>query len=142
MSQQSSNGSLATESTFDHSLSTLSKTISPDGLKGRLFRLTWLYVINFQVDDTVDAPRLLKLKPSPSVSQKPRPWSMVTNTEAKTTDLSLLSDGSSPNNSTGNTPDSAEALDSSESSSIDRRLGKELKLKKSLGEFWFIKCEW
>lgn len=63
---------------------------------------------------------------------------MVTNTEAKTTDLSLLSDGSSPNNSTGNTPDSAEALDSSESSSIDRRLGKELKLKKSLGKFQFV----
>lgn len=60
----------------------------------------------------------------------------MVNSEGKTgggTDLSLLSDGSSPNNSTGNTPDSAEALDSSESSSIDRRIGKDIKLKRAGG---------
>ncbi|CAG9763282.1 unnamed protein product [Ceutorhynchus assimilis] len=112
VSQQSSEGSLATESTFDHSpSSTLSKGVSPDSLK----------------EDSISH---LKLKPSPAVSQKPRPWSMV-NSEAKSQDLSLLSDGSSANNSTGNTPDSAEALDSSESSSIDRRLAKEVKLKRT-----------
>lgn len=58
------------------------------------------------------------------------------NSDGKSTDLSLLSDGSSPNNSTGNTPDSAEALDSSESSSIDRRLMKDVKLKRG-GKFYF-----
>uniref|UniRef100_A0AAR5PNY7 CARMIL pleckstrin homology domain-containing protein n=1 Tax=Dendroctonus ponderosae TaxID=77166 RepID=A0AAR5PNY7_DENPD len=115
MSQQSSEGSLATESTFDHSPgSTLSKGLSPDSFR-----------------DSLDTGKHLKLKPLPAVAQKPRPWSMVTNSEAKTTELSLLSDGSSPNNSTGNTPDSAEALDSSESSSIDRRLAKEIKLKRT-----------
>uniref|UniRef100_A0AAR5PP81 CARMIL pleckstrin homology domain-containing protein n=1 Tax=Dendroctonus ponderosae TaxID=77166 RepID=A0AAR5PP81_DENPD len=116
MSQQSSEGSLATESTFDHSPgSTLSKGLSPDSFR----------------EDSLDTGKHLKLKPLPAVAQKPRPWSMVTNSEAKTTELSLLSDGSSPNNSTGNTPDSAEALDSSESSSIDRRLAKEIKLKRT-----------
>ncbi|XP_066256338.1 F-actin-uncapping protein LRRC16A isoform X2 [Euwallacea similis] len=115
-SQQSSDGSLATESAFDHSPgSTLSKTVSPIE------------------EDSVEGLRQLKLKPSPAISQKQRPWSMVTNTDSKSTDLSLLSDGSSPNNSTGNTPDSAEALDSSESSSIDRRLSKDVKLKRASG---------
>lgn len=117
ISHESSEGSLATESTFDHSPgSTLSKTISPD---------------SFKEETTLDPSKHLKLKPSPAVSQKPRPWSMVNNTESKSADLSLLSDGSSPNNSTGNTPDSAEALDSSESSSIDRRLAKDIKLKRT-----------
>lgn len=59
------------------------------------------------------------------------------NSDGKTGDLTLLSDGSSPNNSTGNTPDSAEALDSSESSSIDRRLVKDVKIRRS-GEFILI----
>lgn len=67
----------------------------------------------------------------------------MVNSEAKSGDLSLLSDGSSPNNSTGNTPDSAEALDSSESSSIDRRIAKDIKLKRG-GEpiflFFFSVC--
>lgn len=83
------------------------------------------------LEDGLDTGKHLKLKPLPAVAQKPRPWSMVNNSDAKNTELSLLSDGSSPNNSTGNTPDSAEALDSSESSSIDRRLAKEIKLKRT-----------
>ncbi|XP_060521026.1 F-actin-uncapping protein LRRC16A isoform X2 [Cylas formicarius] len=103
LSQESSDGSLAAETSFDHSpSSTLSKEDS-------------------------ESTKFLKLKPSPAVAPKPRPWSMV-NSEAKSGDL--LSDGSSPNNSTGNTPDSAEALDSSESSSIDRRISKDIKLKR------------
>lgn len=53
----------------------------------------------------------------------------MVNSEAKTADLSLLSDGSSPINSTGNTPDSAETLDSSESS-LEKRVAKEIKLKR------------
>ncbi|KAF7282259.1 hypothetical protein GWI33_002980, partial [Rhynchophorus ferrugineus] len=114
LSQESSEGSLATESTFDHSpSSTLSKRVSPDSFKEN------------------SDPSKLKLKPTPAIAQKPRPWSMVNNTESKSADLSLLSDGSSPNNSTGNTPDSAEALDSSESSSIDRKIAKDIKLKRS-----------
>ncbi|XP_050312347.1 F-actin-uncapping protein LRRC16A isoform X3 [Anthonomus grandis grandis] len=96
VSQQSSEGSLTTESTYDH---------SPSSLK----------------EEATDPIKHFKLKPT----QKPRPWSMVTNTEQQKSDLSLLSDGSSPNNSTGNTPDSAaDAPDSSESSSIDRKLKK------------------
>ncbi|KYB28827.1 Leucine-rich repeat-containing protein 16A-like Protein [Tribolium castaneum] len=77
--------------------------------------------------DEHDSLKNLKSK-GPSVAPKPRPWSMV-NSEAKTADLSLLSDGSSPINSTGNTPDSAETLDSSESS-LDKRVTKEIKLKR------------
>ncbi|CAG9816136.1 unnamed protein product [Phaedon cochleariae] len=72
----------------------------------------------------------LKTKICPIVASKPRPWSMV-NSDAKSGDSGLLSDGSSPNNSTGNTPDSADALDSSESSSIDRRLAKDVKVKRT-----------
>lgn len=74
----------------------------------------------------------MKSKSGPTIAPKPRPWSMV-NSEAKSGDLSLLSDGSSPNNSTGNTPDSAETLDSSESS-LEKRVAKEVKLKRG-GEF-------
>lgn len=70
-----------------------------------------------------------KLKTAPAVAPKPRPWSMV-NSEGKSAEL-LLSDGSSPVTSTGNTPDSGDCLDSSESSSIDRRIAKENKAKKS-----------
>ncbi|KAG5893782.1 hypothetical protein JTB14_005447 [Gonioctena quinquepunctata] len=112
ISQESSNGSLATESSFNHSpRGTLSKAVSPDGSK-----------------DESDSAKQLKLKNCPTIAPKPRPWSMV-NSDAKSGDL--LSDGSSPNNSTGNTPDSAEALDSSESSSIDRKLVKDIKLKRT-----------
>jgi hypothetical protein len=62
----------------------------------------------------------------PLIAPKPRPWSMV-NSEAKSADL--LSDGSSPINSTGNTPDSADTLDSSESS-LEKRVTKDVKLKR------------
>lgn len=89
----------------------------------------------FSFVDESESGKPYKLKSCPAIAPKPRPWSMVnSNSEGKTTDLTLLSDGSSPNNSTGNTPDSAEALDSSESSSIDRRLVKDIKLRRS-GEF-------
>lgn len=81
------------------------------------------------IADENDSTEQSKSKQAPAIAPKPRPWSMV-NSEAKSGDLSLLSDGSSPNNSTGNTPDSAEALDSSESSSIDRRIAKDIKLKR------------
>lgn len=81
------------------------------------------------IPDETDSLKQMKMKSCPTIAPKPRPWSMVSS-EAKSTDLSLMSDSSSPINSTGNTPDSAEALDSSESSSIDRRITKDLKLKK------------
>lgn len=55
----------------------------------------------------------------------------MVNSDPRSGDLTLLSDGSSPANSTGNTPDSGDALDSSESFSIDRRISKESKSKKS-----------
>ncbi|XP_057660068.1 F-actin-uncapping protein LRRC16A isoform X1 [Diorhabda carinulata] len=118
VSRDSSDGSIAAESSFDHSPgSTLSKGMSSDGSK----------------DESENIRQSLKhLKSCSSIVSKPRPWSMV-NSEGKSSDLGLLSDGSSPNNSTGNTPDSAEALDSSESSSIDRRLAKEMKLKRTSG---------
>ncbi|RZB38608.1 hypothetical protein BDFB_010021 [Asbolus verrucosus] len=78
--------------------------------------------------DEHDSFKQLKTKSGLLIAPKPRPWSMV-NSEAKTADLSLLSDGSSPVNSTGNTPDSAETLDSSESS-LEKRITKEIKLKR------------
>ncbi|CAH1101078.1 unnamed protein product [Psylliodes chrysocephalus] len=116
VSRDSSDGSIATECSFDQSPgSTLSKGVSSDISK----------------DESEGVKSQLKqLKSCPTIAPKPRPWSMV-NSEGKSGDLGLLSDGSSPNNSTGNTPDSAEALDSSESSSIDRRLTKEMKLKRT-----------
>lgn len=77
--------------------------------------------------DNVEPLKQLKLKSTPVIAAKQRPWSMV-NSEAKTGDL--LSDGTSPANSTGNTPDSAEALDSPEASAIDKRIAKEVKLKR------------
>ncbi|KAL1518277.1 hypothetical protein ABEB36_001921 [Hypothenemus hampei] len=118
MSQQSSEGSLATESTFDHSpSSSLSKTVSPVGS---------------YKEESSEAAKYSKIKPLPAVAQKPRPWSMVTNSDQKSGELNLLSDGTSPNNSTGNTPDSAEALDCPESSASDKKLpGKDVKLKRS-----------
>lgn len=77
--------------------------------------------------DDAESLSQLKLKSTPVIAPKQRPWSMVTS-EAKTGDL--LSDGTSPVNSSGNTPDSADALESPESSSIDRRITKEVKLKR------------
>lgn len=58
----------------------------------------------------------------------------MVNSEAKTGDL--LSDGTSPSNSTENTPDSGDALESPESSSsVDKRIGKDVKLKRG-GKSW------
>lgn len=88
------------------------------------------YIKGILISDDTDSLSHVKLKPAPPIAPKPRPWSMV-NSEPRSADLSLLSDGSSPANSTGNTPDSGDALDSSESSSIDRRISKENKLRKS-----------
>jgi hypothetical protein len=73
-----------------------------------------------------DSSRHFKVMSGPLIAPKPRPWSMV-NSEAKSADL--LSDGSSPINSTGNTPDSADTLDSSESS-LEKRVTKDVKLKR------------
>lgn len=57
----------------------------------------------------------------------------MVNSEAKTNDL--LSDGTSPANSTGNTPDSGDALESPESSSVEGRIAKDVKLKRG-GKFF------
>lgn len=78
--------------------------------------------------DDAESLKQLKLKSTPIILPKPRPWSMV-NSEAKTGDL--LSDGTSPVTSTGNTPDSVDALESPESSSLDTANGKnDVKLKR------------
>ncbi|XP_072744618.1 F-actin-uncapping protein LRRC16A isoform X4 [Anoplolepis gracilipes] len=59
----------------------------------------------------------LKNKPTPpATAPKPRPWSMAT--DRKSGEFSLLSDGSSPNTSAGNTPDSGDALDESTDSGV------------------------
>lgn len=55
----------------------------------------------------------------------------MVNAEHKSGDLSLMSDSSSPLTSTGNTPDSCDALDSSESSAVDKRTVKDAKTKKT-----------
>ncbi|XP_014216168.1 F-actin-uncapping protein LRRC16A isoform X2 [Copidosoma floridanum] len=53
----------------------------------------------------------------PTTAPKPRPWSMAT--DRKSGDFNqLLSDGSSPNTSAGNTPDSGDALDESTDSGV------------------------
>ncbi|XP_043675254.1 F-actin-uncapping protein LRRC16A isoform X2 [Vespula pensylvanica] len=60
---------------------------------------------------------LLKNKPiPPATAPKPRPWSMAA--DRKSGEFSLLSDGSSPNTSAGNTPDSGDALDESTDSGV------------------------
>ncbi|XP_026675435.1 F-actin-uncapping protein LRRC16A isoform X3 [Ceratina calcarata] len=60
---------------------------------------------------------LSKTKPVPPVTApKPRPWSMAT--DRKSGEFNLLSDGSSPNTSAGNTPDSGDALDESTDSGV------------------------
>ncbi|XP_046752565.1 F-actin-uncapping protein LRRC16A isoform X6 [Diprion similis] len=58
----------------------------------------------------------VKMKPAPPTAPKPRPWSMAT--DRKSGEFNLLSDGSSPNTSAGNTPDSGDALDESIDSSL------------------------
>ncbi|XP_066592906.1 F-actin-uncapping protein LRRC16A [Prorops nasuta] len=59
----------------------------------------------------------LKIKPPPpATAPKPRPWSMAT--DRKSGEFNLLSDGSSPNTSAGNTPDSGDALDESTDSGV------------------------
>lgn len=88
-----------------------------------------MFFLWFALEET-DSVKQLKSKTGPSVAPKPRPWSMVNSEGGKSSEL-LLSDGSSPVTSTGNTPDSVDALDSSESSSIDRRIAKDLKAKKT-----------
>lgn len=57
-------------------------------------------------------------KPAPPTAPKPRPWSMA-GSDRKSGEFSLTSDGSSPVTSTGNTPDSGDALEEAEIS--DRR---------------------
>ncbi|XP_015588505.1 F-actin-uncapping protein LRRC16A isoform X2 [Cephus cinctus] len=58
-----------------------------------------------------------KSKPiPPATAPKPRPWSMAT--DRKSGEFNLLSDGSSPNTSAGNTPDSGDALDESTDSGV------------------------
>ncbi|KAG7202434.1 hypothetical protein KM043_018741 [Ampulex compressa] len=58
-----------------------------------------------------------KNKPAPpATAPKPRPWSMAT--DRKSGEFNLLSDGSSPNTSAGNTPDSGDALDESTDSGV------------------------
>ncbi|XP_033222208.1 F-actin-uncapping protein LRRC16A isoform X2 [Belonocnema kinseyi] len=52
----------------------------------------------------------------PITAPKPRPWSMAT--DRKSGEFNLLSDGSSPNTSAGNTPDSGDALDESTDSGV------------------------
>ncbi|XP_023318297.1 F-actin-uncapping protein LRRC16A isoform X2 [Trichogramma pretiosum] len=53
----------------------------------------------------------------PSTAPKPRPWSMATDRKSGEFNQ-LLSDGSSPNTSAGNTPDSGDALDESTDSGV------------------------
>ncbi|XP_012283154.1 F-actin-uncapping protein LRRC16A isoform X2 [Orussus abietinus] len=58
-----------------------------------------------------------KTKPAPpATAPKPRPWSMAA--DRKSGEFNLLSDGSSPNTSAGNTPDSGDALDESTDSGV------------------------
>lgn len=64
--------------------------------------------------------------PPPATAPKPRPWSMINNSDKQGSGDNLLSDGSSPIHSTGNTPDSGDTLDS-DTSSIDRKLTKDKK---------------
>ncbi|XP_031782312.1 F-actin-uncapping protein LRRC16A isoform X2 [Nasonia vitripennis] len=53
----------------------------------------------------------------PTTAPKPRPWSMATDRKSGEFNQ-LLSDGSSPNTSAGNTPDSGDALDESTDSGV------------------------
>ncbi|XP_075224401.1 capping protein regulator and myosin 1 linker 1 leucine rich repeat protein [Lycorma delicatula] len=76
-------------------------------------------------------PTKMKTVPPP-LAPKPRPWSMVSSDRKSGDFCNLLSDGSSPNTSAANTPDSGDALDdggdtvSVGSSGSDKRSVKEL----------------
>ncbi|XP_039285032.1 F-actin-uncapping protein LRRC16A isoform X2 [Nilaparvata lugens] len=52
-----------------------------------------------------------KVKPPPPLAPKPRPWSVVGSDRKSGDFCNLLSDGTSPNTSAANTPDSGDALD-------------------------------
>ncbi|XP_034195386.1 capping protein regulator and myosin 1 linker 1 leucine rich repeat protein isoform X2 [Osmia lignaria lignaria] len=72
---------------------------------------------NSSVSDGKNNGAILKTKPAPpATAPKPRPWSMAT--DRKSGEFNLLSDGSSPNTSAGNTPDSGDALDESTDSGV------------------------
>ncbi|KAK9310247.1 hypothetical protein QLX08_000280 [Tetragonisca angustula] len=72
---------------------------------------------NSSITDGKNNGALSKTKPVPPVTApKPRPWSMAT--DRKSGEFNLLSDGSSPNTSAGNTPDSGDALDESTDSGV------------------------
>lgn len=62
-----------------------------------------------------------KIKPAPPTAPKPRPWSMAGSDRKSGEFNSLLSDGSSPTNSTGNTPESGDALDENSDSNPSER---------------------
>ncbi|XP_034249800.1 F-actin-uncapping protein LRRC16A isoform X3 [Thrips palmi] len=57
-----------------------------------------------------------KIKGPPPIAPKPRPWSM--GGDRKSGEFSATSDGSSPNTSAANTPDSGDALDESTDSGL------------------------
>ncbi|XP_061933224.1 F-actin-uncapping protein LRRC16A isoform X4 [Apis cerana] len=72
---------------------------------------------NNSTTDNKNNGTLSKTKPIPPITApKPRPWSMAT--DRKSGEFNLLSDGSSPNTSAGNTPDSGDALDESTDSGV------------------------
>ncbi|XP_076763742.1 capping protein regulator and myosin 1 linker 1 leucine rich repeat protein isoform X4 [Xylocopa sonorina] len=72
---------------------------------------------NSSITDGKNNGALSKTKLIPPVTApKPRPWSMTT--DRKSGEFNLLSDGSSPNTSAGNTPDSGDALDESTDSGV------------------------
>ncbi|XP_012238265.1 F-actin-uncapping protein LRRC16A isoform X5 [Bombus vosnesenskii] len=72
---------------------------------------------NSSLTDGKSNGALSKTKPVPPITApKPRPWSMAT--DRKSGEFNLLSDGSSPNTSAGNTPDSGDALDESTDSGV------------------------
>ncbi|XP_003702017.1 capping protein regulator and myosin 1 linker 1 leucine rich repeat protein isoform X2 [Megachile rotundata] len=72
---------------------------------------------NSSINDGKNNGAILKTKPTPpATAPKPRPWSMAT--DRKSGEFNLLSDGSSPNTSAGNTPDSGDALDESTDSGV------------------------
>ncbi|XP_011258591.1 F-actin-uncapping protein LRRC16A isoform X3 [Camponotus floridanus] len=97
-----SNGGSSTKSTSD---STKSPILKP------------LVKSSGSTSDGKSNGALLKNKPTPpATAPKPRPWSMAT--DRKSGEFSLLSDGSSPNTSAGNTPDSGDALDESTDSGV------------------------
>ncbi|KAK3909554.1 F-actin-uncapping protein LRRC16A [Frankliniella fusca] len=65
-------------------------------------------------DNKIDSAS--KVKPPPPIAPKPRPWSM--GGDRKSGEFSAPSDGSSPNTSAANTPDSGDALDESTDSGL------------------------